>query len=648
MNSYFWFPYEKLRKGQYEMMNSIREALLNSKPILIHAPTGIGKTSAVLASVLPFAKETQKKVFFLTSRLLHHHLIKETIREIIKKHSVNIKSAYLIGKRYLCSYDFAVKKNDFHEFCAKLREHDQCPYYLKTYQNSKINPEIISQIKEYDIVDSSMILDLFRENFCSYEISIYLAKNADIIVLDYNYILNPTIRNIFLKRFNLSLDDCIFIFDESHNLPKRATEILSSKITIQQIKNTLMQLREFNYEIDELNFLYSFLEEKFRDLIIKNLLLYNKKFVHEDVVRFKKDLENKSIGTLRSMFERILIEETEIVDQISFSREELSGVSDLLDLLYSKLSNIGYEIIEHVKKNYVLSLAKNLETFLYLDPSYFTYFSYSRDSQNFGIYAECLDPSKLFLDLGNNIIAMSGTLKPVEMYNQILFNGRGIEKTFDSPFPEKNKLEIILTDVSSLYKKRNEEEYKRIASKLTSILNYIPGNVLIYFPSYYFLYSIKRYVNTQKAILVENPNLSKREKDDLLDEFKGYAKRSHPGGVLFAVSTGNFAEGIDLPDEYLNAVIIVGFPLEKPDLRTRARIEFYDKKFGNGENYAYIYPTLAKVMQNAGRCIRTEKDRGIIIYMDERFKRFKSFFPSAIIDPKDIDKIIQDFFRYDS
>ncbi|MEM1988976.1 MAG: ATP-dependent DNA helicase [Candidatus Woesearchaeota archaeon] len=639
-----WFPFEKLRQGQQEMINVIEKSLLENKPIMIHAPTGIGKTAAVLSIVLPFAKQNNKKVFFLTSRLLHHHLIKETISKIIEKYNVKIKSSYLIGKKYLCSFDFALQKNDFHDFCAKLKSKNECQYYNLTLTKGRLNLEILDQLKDYPVIDSQKIYDLFKDNYCAYEIVVQLAKEADIVVLDYNYILNDSIRNILFKRLNLSVEDCIFIFDEAHNLPKRATEILSAKVTMHQLKNAIAQMKEYNYDISDLKFFYEFLEEKYKDLMLKNIILYNQKFTNKSLVDFQQELKKKSFQEIKQMFERILMEEIEILNELTFSKEEIAKNKDYFDFIYAKLSGIGYDLIEKVKKNYVLSLAKNLELFLYLDDDYFTYFSFSRDSQNYGLFAECLNPGILFKDLGNNLIFMSGTLKPLEMYNKILLNGIANELELKSPFPEKNKLEFIFSDVSTKFKKRNEDEFNKISSKLNDFLSIIPGNVLIFFPSYHLLYILKRKLVTNKAILYEKPNISKVEKDELLDEFKGYSKKLS-GAVLLAVSAGNFSEGIDLPGDYLNAVIVVGFPLEKPDLKTKARIDYYEKKFKKGEEFAYIYPTIAKVMQNAGRCIRTETDRGVIIYLDERYKRYHKIFSNALIDAENYKELILNFFK---
>ncbi|MCH7552356.1 hypothetical protein IIB49_03135 [Patescibacteria group bacterium] len=116
--------------------------------------------------------------------------------------------------------------------------------------------------------------------------------------------------------------------------------------------------------------------------------------------------------------------------------------------------------------------------------------------------------------------------------------------------------------------------------------------------------------------LIEKQNLSKEEKEGILDEFKN---SKNEGAVLLAVSAGSFGEGIDLPGDFLKAVVIIGLPLEKPDLETKELIDYYQEKYGRGFEYGYVFPAITKCLQNAGRCIRSETDKGVIIFLDERF-----------------------------
>lgn len=149
------------------------------------------------------------------------------------------------------------------------------------------------------------------------------------------------------------------------------------------------------------------------------------------------------------------------------------------------------------------------------------------------------------------------------------------------------------------------------------MISKIPGNSAVFFPSFKLRDSVHNYMrHCDKTVFIEHQGMSKNEKEDLLEKFKQYKDE---GASLLGVITGSFGEGIDLPGDYLKGVIVVGLPLQKPDLETEALIKYYDKKFGKGWDYGYLFPAFNKTLQSAGRCIRSETDKGTIIFLDERY-----------------------------
>jgi DNA excision repair protein ERCC-2 len=131
----------------------------------------------------------------------------------------------------------------------------------------------------------------------------------------------------------------------------------------------------------------------------------------------------------------------------------------------------------------------------------------------------------------------------------------------------------------------------------------------------------------------------------MLERFAGY---SGTGAVLLGVASGSFGEGIDFPGDILKCVVVVGLPLQRPDLETKELIAYYDHKFGKGWDYAYVAPAFSKTLQNAGRCIRSETDKGIVVFLDERFtwpNYFKYFPPEGQIKiTLDYEDKIKEFF----
>jgi DNA excision repair protein ERCC-2 len=215
------------------------------------------------------------------------------------------------------------------------------------------------------------------------------------------------------------------------------------------------------------------------------------------------------------------------------------------------------------------------------------------------------------------------------MYAEVLGLPKNVTlKEFPSPFPPENKLNLIIAKTSTKYTARSDNQYKDIANILTDIINTTPGNSAIFFPSYYMKEKIDSYLNkVEKTVFHEIQNMATTEKEEMINRFRSYKKT---GAALLAVVAGSFGEGIDLPGDELKTVVIVGLPLGRPDLETEALIQYYDAKFNRGWDYGYVLPAFNKIIQNAGRCIRSETDKGVVIFLDERFTwpRYYRCFPS--------------------
>jgi len=300
------------------------------------------------------------------------------------------------------------------------------------------------------------------------------------------------------------------------------------------------------------------------------------------------------------------------------------GEIDDYDKIVSDLAFVGDEIREEKKKSYIASVAEFLESWKGGDTGFIRYLKIDKDkNDNILLSYRCLDPSVMTKDIVENahsVIMMSGTLTPTYMYRDLIgFSSENlVEKEYESPFPEENRLALIIPETSTKFTARNEEQYKRIAEISADVANSISGNCAIFFPSYYLKDRVAKYFNTiyTKSIFSEDARMTSSEKQILIEKFKGYEK---VGSCLLAVASGSFGEGIDLPGDLLKGVIVVGLPLNKPDLETKELIAYYDKKFKKGWDYGYILPAITKTLQNAGRCIRTETDKGIVAFLDERY-----------------------------
>ncbi len=581
-----YFPYSKVRDVQSDMISDIYSVIKNKKHIIMHAPTGIGKTIAVLAPALSFAIKNNLTIFFLTSRQTQHRIVIDTLRQIKQKFSINFDCADIIGKKWMCLQNGveAMYSNSFHEYCKSLRDENKCEFYSNT-RKENLQPTVDAKLtlEELKIIGPCHVQEFIEKGkikkMCPYELATLSAANAKVVIADYYYIFNKGIRQSFLLKIKKELDNIILIVDEAHNLPNRVRELLTQKTSSQIIENAMKEARKYGYEETAQNL------EIFEDA----LFVIAKEIKKEGIVS-KNDLV-----------------------------EEVSKKKDYGELL-AELIFIGEDIRFKQKISYVLSVGKFLEAWLGSDRGYGRILTKTIDKKlKISLAYRCLDPSiatKEVIGESYSTILMSGTLIPTSMYKDILGFDEVIEKEYKSPFPKRNRLNLIIPKTTTKFAERNSRQFNEIGKICSDIVNSIKGNSAIFFPSYELMLNInehlKRYCT--KAIFIEKQNLTKKEKEEFLAAFKNHK----PNAVLLGISTGSFGEGIDMPG-VLKAVVIVGLPLNKPDIEARLLIEYYDDKFGKGFEYGYVLPAMTKCMQNAGRCIRSETDKGAIIFLDERY-----------------------------
>jgi len=254
----------------------------------------------------------------------------------------------------------------------------------------------------------------------------------------------------------------------------------------------------------------------------------------------------------------------------------------------------------------------------------------SRSDPSITLFNKCLDPSALtqqVVQLAHSTIIMSGTLSPAQMFRDLLgFPASTVLREYPSPFPAGNRLVLIVPKTTTKYAARSDVQFCRIAQEVAGMVDCVPGSCAVFFPSYYLRDAVYRSLEplVRRTFFLEQPNMTKEDKQAVIERFKKYK-----GAVLLGAAAGSFGEGIDMPG-ILDAVIIVGLPLDRPDLETQQLIAYYERKFGRGWDYGYILPALTKTFQNAGRCIRSESDRGVIVFLDERYvqPQYRRVFPA--------------------
>ncbi|MFH1591003.1 MAG: ATP-dependent DNA helicase [archaeon] len=617
------FPFPEVRKTQNEMLVQVEKAVKEGRCIIVHAPTGLGKTVSALAPALAAAKDSGKTVFFLTSRHTQHQIAIETLRAIKDAHSTTIKSSDIIGKRHMCLQPGieALGSSEFVEYCRAIRKEGTCPFYANT-RDKELNPSPTSKIAVESLHEQgpSQVSDIMDQaaasQLCPYELATMMADGAEVIIADYNYAFNPSIRDGFFARANKHLTDAILIIDEGHNLPSRMRELASTRLT-------------------------SYILDRAKSEAKKNRF--------DDAIEKVRNVE-KALETLAKNTEpggETLVERDRFIELVA-------GKLDAYEELTADLTFLGDAVRAKARQSFLGSIGAFLEAWKGPDYGFVRIIQAStfRDHPSYSLAYRCLDPSVVTrapLAEAHAAIIMSGTLMPTEMYGDILgVPDDTIYREYDNPFPEDNRLSLIVPATTTKFSMRSPEQYDQIAAHCVKITEAVSGNVLVFFPSYSILNEVhQRMAKTgKKTMFCERQGLTKEDKFALLESFKGYKES---GAVLLAVSSANYAEGIDLPGDLLKGVVVVGLPLQRPDLETKKLIEHYDEKFQRGWDYGYVFPAFNRTLQNAGRCIRSETDKGVIIFLDERYAwpTYRRYFPPdhELSVTLQYERLIGEFFK---
>ncbi len=616
-----FFPHNKIRKYQDSLMKDVLKSISRGGSLLLNAPTGIGKTVGVLTPALYVqsvvnasrGKEDKLKIFFLTSRNTQHKIIVDTVKKINSKKGMKISVANLVGKKHLCALDDieSFYSSEFNEYCKALRKDKKCLYYNNTYKDNLLSPQA-EQVKMHLMQEPRSVE--FTRNFCKdfilcpYEISKEIAKSSQVVIADYNHIFNKAIRESLFLKINASLENSIIIIDEAHNLPDRLRNLLSQTITTRTVELALKECSRFKLDVSEqLKAISSFIQTHASNIGQRGEVLLD----NADLIDFLS--ERFDIDMLISDF-------ITYGDDIRLKQKKsfIGRLGDFLDLVNSHKGE--QEFITIVKRSNGID---ELEFF-------------------------CTDPSILSKDVFDSaysVVAMSATLQPLSMYRDILAVGGAELRSYPNPFPDKNRLTLIIPSTTTKYEERSDKEFKRITVHLLRIIKLIPGRVAVFFPSYSILNRVLNYIKgiIDRPLFVEEKHFTKSEKAVLLDQFKSEKK-----SVLFGVVGASFSEGIDMPNK-LKAVIVVGLPLPPPSIKTKKLIEEYDRKFGAGFNYGYVIPAMNKVIQSAGRCIRSESDSGALIFLDKRYvySMYRTLMPEDwdLVVTLKYEEVIPKFFK---
>ena len=569
----FPFPY---REGQYKLVGDVYRTIHRKKILFIQAPTGTGKTiSTLFPAIRAVGENLGDKIFYLTAKTITRTVAKDTC-DLLKAKGYRGKVIVLTAKEKMCPCE---EMDCNPSNCLRAKGHydrvNDAVYDLITTEEDFTRERMQAQAEKYQV--------------CPFEMSLDASLYADIIICDYNYVFDP---NVYLKRFFSEEEkgDYIFLVDEAHNLVERGREMYSAVLVKEEILTVKKLVRGKDRKLE------AALEKCNRQML-----------------EWKRECETYTI-----------------YESIGASAFSLMRLMSLLDIF---LQSRGEMPERKEVTEFYLNLRHFMNMFERVDENYVLYSDFD-ETDRFCLHLYCVNPSvnlQECLERGKSTIFFSATLLPVNYYKNLLSSKKDNYAVYaDSAFREEQRLLFIGRDVSSLYTRRTLGEFHRIALYIQQVLRAKKGNYLIFFPSYRFMEDVYEQflaVNEQEAdCMMQSGNMNEADREEFIQEF------SNPRGkslAAFCVLGGIFSEGIDLKEDLLIGVLIVGTGLPQICNQREILKEYYQEENGQGFDYAYQYPGMNKVLQAAGRVIRTASDRGIIGLLDERFLRsdYRQLFP---------------------
>lgn len=571
----FPFPY---RAGQRELAGDVYRTIQREKILFIQAPTGTGKTITTLfPAVKAVGQGLAEKIFYLTAKTITRTVAKEAF-DLLREQGYQGRVITITAKEKLC-------------FCGEMDCNPVHCMYAKGHYD-RVNDAVFDFIqREYDMAREALLAQAEAFQVCPFEMCLDASLWADAVICDYNYVFDP---NVYLKRFfsEGTKGEYLFLVDEAHNLVDRARDMYSAS-------------------------------------------LYK-----EDFLRLKKVMKNHSLRCAQAMeacnkhllgFKR-QCETYEVLDGISGLAFDLMRLCSAMEEFFQK--EINFPEKKDMQEFY-LELRHFLNMYERMDENYVAYTEHETQ-QSFKLKLFCVSPAvnlQECLDKGRSTIFFSATLLPIQYYKKLLSTKEDNYAVYaQTVFGEQQRFLAVGADVSSKYTRRTEGEFQKIASYIHQAAQGKQGNYIVFFPSYKMMGQVWESFLAIGGILGEmdcicqESGMGEREREAFLDAFSVKREKTL---VAFCVMGGIFAEGIDLKGKSLIGVLIVGTGLPQISNEREILKDFYQQREGLGFEYAFRYPGMNKVLQAAGRVIRTSEDRGIILLLDERFleEGYQRMFP---------------------
>lgn len=596
------FPFE-YREGQKRLAESVYRTILRRKKLFIQAPTGVGKTiSTVFPAVKAIGEGLGEKIFYLTAKTITRTVAWQAF-DTLREQCLRMKVIVLTAKEKIC-------------FCEETEcNPDACPYAKGHYD--RVNDAVYELITASDEMSREILVEQARKwKVCPHEMSLDVSLWVDAIICDYNYVFDP---NAHLRRFfgESNKGEYLFLIDEAHNLVERGRKMYSAEIC----KEDFLKLKRILGHRDA--------------KLVRKISACNKQ-----LLALKRECgDYQVLNSVSHIYLRLVSLMAEMERYLEECREEEIR-REVLDLYFSVRMFVS--IHDKLDENYMI-------------------YSELEDTGRFKLQLFCVNPARClqeFLDKGNSTVFFSATLLPIHYYKKLLSTVKDDYAIYaESPFDAKKRKLLIGADVSTKYTRRGKEMYERYARYLIETARAKAGNYLAFFPSYRFMEEVyeeflemlKEDAEEEIEYVMQSQYMSEEAREIFLENFEEAKEHSLIG---FCVLGGIFSEGIDLAEDKLIGAMVVGTGLPQVCTERELLKTYFDSQGLRGFDYAYLYPGMNKVLQSAGRVIRTDEDRGVVLLLDERFLdvRYRETFPREwkeyeLCTARNVSQKVQEFWN---
>ena len=592
------FPFS-YRPGQKELAIHVYHTICHGRKLFLEAPTGTGKTISVVFPALKAMGEGKAdRLFYFTAKTVTSRVAWETF-SILREKGMHLKCVQLTAKDKICPMESRVCTP---EVCPRAKGHFD-----------RVNEALYDLLTREEAVGRDVLCE-YGEKYCvcPFELGLDVSLFADAVIGDYNYLFDPHAR---LKRFfaeGKGRSRYLFLVDEAHNLVDRGREMYSASLSREEIRTFRSAVREAYpslwRKLGRLIAAYKPYKEALEDMPEKR----GERVLYTDEIDLAADAAYK------------VMEEMQTILQDRRRGTESAGGEAAPDV-QEKFRNAYFDL------SHFLMIYEAME-------GEYRIFIQQAGRQDVTIRLFCVDPSvKLSecLGKGEASILFSATLLPIQYYKRLLGGKREDYEVYARSSFDPEKLGLFIAgDVTSRYRMRDTQQYDRIAACIHNAVSQRHGNYMVFFPSYRFMEKVlERYEEnfpggTDTALLVQRPQMTEEERHGFLERFDRVSDVESLLG--FCVLGGIFSEGIDLQKDRLIGVMIVGTGFPQVCAERELLKQYFDEQGENGFDYAYRFPGMNKVLQAAGRVIRTAQDVGVVVLMDERFcsGSYRRLFPA--------------------